>query len=386
MAAPSLYASSSSSSSSSNPFLTPIVTEEQFKIFHNIDRVLYKRLVLNLDRDSTQSMQVLGFWIWLERSGHVSNFVKKMLSLPDTLINSMADEAVICLNCIESDENFYYNYATSNDIIPLIHCVTKTGVSLQFFHENRLNILRAVSKIVSQVCLRAFEDILKQAEKLKSMVGGKQEMTKMPFGYYGHSVTNNSSSNNPAVLPMSYEYNTIHHQLGNSQFKASGGGGYSGNLLHGFDSYNNDLGVQRQVMDIGDLLRNIQINNSSEEETDFMNVPMDDRTIFLTFSKGYPISEDEVKDFFTRKYGDCIEAIHMQEVTVEDHQPLYARLIVRSSTLVHVFLEGQNKAKFSINGKHVWARKYIKKNPRMSSSLSPPQPSSPSWPTSSAAP
>lgn len=29
-------------------------------------------------------------------------------------------------------------------------------------------------------------------------------------------------------------------------------------------------------------------------------VPVDERTIFLTFSKGYPITEREVRDFFTR--------------------------------------------------------------------------------------
>jgi hypothetical protein len=52
----------------------------------------------------------------------------------------------------------------------------------------------------------------------------------------------------------------------------------------------------------------------------------------------------------------------MQEVQAEDQQPLYARLVVRSASFIPVVLEGQSKAKFSINGKHVWARKYVKKN------------------------
>lgn len=64
----------------------------------------------------------------------------------------------------------------------------------------------------------------------------------------------------------------------------------------------------------------------------------------------------------------------MQEVTEED-QPLYARLVVKSSKVIRVILEGMTKAKFSINGKHAWARKYVRKSPRLSS---PPQPSSPS--------
>ncbi|KAG7998664.1 hypothetical protein I3843_01G269200 [Carya illinoinensis] len=59
-------------------------------------------------------------------------------------------------------------------------------------------------------------------------------------------------------------------------------------------------------------------------------VPAADRSIFLTFSKGHPLSENEIRGyFFTRKFGDFIEAIHMQEVLPVLEQPLYARLVVR---------------------------------------------------------
>ncbi|EEF38483.1 uncharacterized protein LOC8263380 [Ricinus communis] len=385
--------------SSSNPLSAPTVSQEHFNAFHNIDRLLYTRLLFSLDRDPAQSMQVMALFLWLERSGHVNDFVSKMLLLPDTLINSIADEAVICLNCIESDQfHFYPDNSSTHDNIPLIHCVSKTGISLQFFHENRLTILRAVSKIVAEVCLRAFEDIVKQAEKFKSAAivaheGRNRQETTKPVYFYGPMI-------NPAVLPVLYDYQpgssqfmSGGHQFGGSQFMSGGhqfgssqfmsGGGYSGNLLHGSDPY--DLSVQRQVLNnqTGDMFSHLQIC-PTEEEKDNINMAVDDRTIFLTFSKGYPISESEVKEFFTRKYGDCIETIYMQEVLVGDHQPLYARLIVRSPTLIEVVLEGKSKAKFSINGKHVWARKYIRKNPRFLSPLSPPQSASPSQPTSPA--
>lgn len=64
-----------------------------------------------------------------------------------------------------------------------------------------------------------------------------------------------------------------------------------------------------------------------------------------------------------RKYGEIFEAIHMQEVGAEE-QMLYARLVARSASSIGVVLGGQRKARFSINGKHVWARKYIKKHPK----------------------
>lgn len=55
----------------------------------------------------------------------------------------------------------------------------------------------------------------------------------------------------------------------------------------------------------------------------------------------------------------------MQEVS-EIEQPLYARLVVYPASSMEVVLEGKSKAKFSINGKHVWARKYVRKVQRTS--------------------
>lgn len=49
----------------------------------------------------------------------------------------------------------------------------------------------------------------------------------------------------------------------------------------------------------------------------------------------------------------------MQEVE-EGEQPLYAKMVARSTAVIDGIVEG-NKAKYSINGKHVWARKYVKK-------------------------
>ncbi|KAL6199571.1 hypothetical protein ACLB2K_029355 [Fragaria x ananassa] len=135
-----------------------------------------------------------------------------------------------------------------------------------------------------------------------------------------------------------------------------------------------DIGAQHDILnnEMANMLSCLHLHDDVRGKGDTRDVvrgdqvqeevPADDRTIFLTFSKGYPISEKEVREFFTRKYGDIFDAIHMQEVPVEDQQPLYARLVVRYAFFIPMVLEGQTKAKFAINGKHVWARKYVKKN------------------------
>ncbi|OIT06245.1 PREDICTED: uncharacterized protein LOC109219477 [Nicotiana attenuata] len=90
-------------------------------------------------------------------------------------------------------------------------------------------------------------------------------------------------------------------------------------------------------------------------------VPVEDRTLFLTFSKGYPVTEAEVIDLFNSKYRDCIEDIHMVPSTTLDHS-LYARMVVRDVSTVDQILSTCAIAKFRINEKHVWARKYERRD------------------------
>ncbi|XP_060216525.1 uncharacterized protein LOC132644008 [Lycium barbarum] len=84
---------------------------------------------------------------------------------------------------------------------------------------------------------------------------------------------------------------------------------------------------------------------------------VDDRTMFLTFSKGYPVTEAEVIELFNSKYGDCAEDVHMVPPTSSNHS-LYARMVVRDVSTIDQSLSTCPIAKFRINGKDVWARKY----------------------------
>lgn len=66
----------------------------------------------------------------------------------------------------------------------------------------------------------------------------------------------------------------------------------------------------------------------------------------------------------------------MQEVNTPGEQALYARLVVRPDSATDVVLNGESKVKFAINGKHVWARKYVRKFLRSPSALFPSSPPS----------
>uniref|UniRef100_A0A7N0ZSJ1 Uncharacterized protein n=1 Tax=Kalanchoe fedtschenkoi TaxID=63787 RepID=A0A7N0ZSJ1_KALFE len=110
--------------------------------------------------------------------------------------------------------------------------------------------------------------------------------------------------------------------------------------------------------------RNIGHLRSQSPSNQRFDVAPDERTMFVTFSKGYPVYEWEIKDFFSKIYGDCIESMWMQEVQPNE-QSLFARIVFRSPAIIERILSGSTgKAKYTINGKHVWVRKFIPKKSR----------------------
>ncbi|XP_041004834.1 uncharacterized protein LOC121249997 [Juglans microcarpa x Juglans regia] len=288
------------------------VSQEEFHIFHSIDRELYTILVINLWRDPVESIQVMALWLWLEKLGF-DNVVKKMTSLPYILINELADEAIICLNCIHRNLT---SSSSENYDIPLLQVLVEKEISLPFFLDNRLNGIAGVAKIVNDVCVRAFSDIMQKAIERNAAQSLAESQMAM------------SSS-----IQQSLAVHSGLHLLG-----AAG----------------------------GDLIQQQTPGNPE--------IPADDRTMFVTFSKGYPVQEWEVREFITRSYGDCIESLHMQEVQPHE-QALFARIVFHKASTMEMILGGIGKVKFTINGKHVWARKFVPKRNKSSSLLPPLMPS-----------
>ncbi|EPS70694.1 hypothetical protein M569_04070, partial [Genlisea aurea] len=233
--------------------------------FHSIDRDLYRILVKDLERDRTQSLYTMALWLWLERR-EFCRLVTKILPLPPSLINELADEALICLRCLDPR---IPPLESSNEIPLTQGLITNREISLPYFLQNRSTGLQQIEAIVTGVCIPAFSDV-------------------------AESTTARS-------------------------------------------------------------------NESCSKESD--------RTMFATFSKGYPVTENEVREFFNIRYGDCIYSLSMQPVD-EGQQPLYATIVFQRVSFIHAILNGARKAKFTINGKHVWMRKFIPKTNSSSSSSS----------------
>ncbi|KAK1427458.1 hypothetical protein QVD17_16144 [Tagetes erecta] len=112
----------------------------------------------------------------------------------------------------------------------------------------------------------------------------------------------------------------------------------------------------------GAIARNAQMANNyaTTIRPQKVDTQPDERTLFITFSRGFPVAEREVREFFTRLFGECIESFYMQEVAIGEH-PLFAKIVLHNAWYVNSVLSGGTKAKFMINGKQVWMRKFMPK-------------------------
>ncbi|KAF5734401.1 hypothetical protein HS088_TW16G00850 [Tripterygium wilfordii] len=86
--------------------------------------------------------------------------------------------------------------------------------------------------------------------------------------------------------------------------------------------------------------------------------PEDSRTMFLTFSKGHPLSRQEIVQFFTSNWGGVVQDVVIEQSRT-GRDPQFGRIVFKSSLVIPLVLNGQTKAKFLVNGKHLWVRIYV---------------------------
>jgi hypothetical protein len=284
---------------------TPI-TRKEVHLFYQMDRELFCFLIFKLHREVTQSLLVMALWLWLEKVG-CHNLIKKVSILSGTLINALVSEAVTCLQILEMDNPII----PIGGGLPLTKIITQKEISLQMFNMKRYTSVTGIKIVLNQICARIFDDILQIVLKRQNIIAtqGTTSRTHTP--------------NIPLTLP-----------------------GFPHPLFGTFD-----LSPRTENINLSD--ERIWI-----EKRPCDDATNDDKSMFLTFSRGFPVSEMEVRCLFTTNYGDCIQSLTMGGNKNQGEQPLFAVMILKMVEIVDQILMGKRVAKLHINRKHIWARKY----------------------------
>ncbi|XVF89303.1 hypothetical protein PTKIN_Ptkin19aG0119500 [Pterospermum kingtungense] len=270
-------------------FVMASITLEELHSYHAIDREIFSRLVITLRRDPAESLLVMAIWLWLEEKGYPI-IIAKMVNLSTTLLEALAGEAVLCLNCLVSSDPTI----PPSGVLPLTARIMEKDICLQMFYQNKFSTICGVKSFLNTVCSRIFTDILQFVVGSTSRVIPNQPLVipGFPHSIFG-SVT---------IVPRAMN----HH------------------------------------FPVGDLWGWHSSNNVSE----------DDKTLFLTFSRGFPVTEDEIRQLFRQICGNCgdfVDSVHMQENVPSGEQPLFARMVLHSVRNVDQILSGKRIAKFRIN-------------------------------------
>ncbi|KAF8107077.1 hypothetical protein N665_0127s0024 [Sinapis alba] len=284
---------------------------EQLHSFYGQERLIFGKLVQNFSRSLAESLLVMATWLWLEDFGFEHIFAV-IMSVNDPLVAALANEAVLCIRCLESEE--------APDGFSQIPVTAEfMDISLQLIYQNRYTAITGIKNFLNTVCSRIFSDILQQV---------------LPSSYI-------TSHNQPLIIP-----GFPHPTFG------------SINVMPSFGSLNNFS--NRNLFPIPSGIWGWNASCIATEN---------DRTLFLTFSRGFPVSEAEVKMLFTEKFGEnCVKGVHMPNYSGNlpnenlnsnaQQNSLYAKLVLDSVDTVDRILMGESKQKFNIYGKHIWARKF----------------------------
>ncbi|KAJ0232528.1 F137 protein [Hirschfeldia incana] len=363
------------------------VTREEFHAFHRIDRILFTRLVFDLNRDTNQTSYVIAFLFLLEQIEFARQLTPFLVGLSDAFIETVANEVDVCLSILRNLDYSTLFVANNDDgsVIPFLLRLTGGRLTLRYVHQNREILLLGVRKNMNEICSRAFDDLCVEAERyyreqLLALQREKiiEEMSNMRLSVQqgspnrlnlpqGISSTLSVQQQNP--IRTSVPQGILNRQSVQQgiPFRRSV---QQGILTRQSVQYQTPIRLGAQQERAPALTTPLPVeedtNRTATEEVENEEgvIPADDRTVFLTFSKGYPTSESEVKVYFTRRFGEVIEAILMQDVE-ENEQPLFARMVLRMecASIIEEIVGPANKKKYTLDGKHVWARKYVRKKP-----------------------
>ncbi|RCV43803.1 hypothetical protein SETIT_9G323100v2 [Setaria italica] len=296
--------------------MASMTTMEKLLLFHKLESDLFHRLVHDLAQDPAAMRWVIALWLWLESVGH-HNFIRRVAALPGPVVLRFVEEAVACLRCLAGQCQ-----AATADVedgrgkrLPCTNALLTEPIDDAGYFQSHREILDGVTHYYRSVCL--------------AVCNVNNSTTCMPNNTAGVPVAPPMVSSpihtTPRVAPLPLNPMAASFPL-------------------------NPMATPWIPMQ-SPLMEAPWIPMQSP-------LPDDYRSLFITFSKGYPISREDIMEFFDSVFGPCVETVMVEKVA-PGQQPVYGRVILRSAAMIPVVLDGRQTAKFMIKGKHLWARIYI---------------------------
>ncbi|KAJ1288864.1 hypothetical protein BS78_02G120500 [Paspalum vaginatum] len=298
---------------------------------HMIVRQLFARLVFSLQMESSLSMQIISYWLWLEGNGH-SDFLARTDSLDNYHLREIALAGKLFI------EDVYLKSSHSDH----------RSVQGEYF---RKEVVKGISFYLNSICYKAIADILQIVEAKEHVYHSNQVQQQNMKGKAPMSTKDLLSK-----IKASFTRTQSHEEGTSSQSMVT-------TKNHMCKDINNPIDQCISTYPLASLFDNLNIKEEPTDAIQLMQqcsrVPRDERTLFVTFSNGYPFTKEELYDFFMGNFGD-VEVISVEE-PVEPRPPLYAHITFFTQETIFRILGQNPRIKFVIRGKHLWARQFVPK-------------------------
>ncbi|PIA61768.1 hypothetical protein AQUCO_00200038v1 [Aquilegia coerulea] len=311
----------------------------ELQSFHSADILLYKRIV-GLNKPPFAAKMVISLWFCLEEVGYF-DLLQNICLCDNEVVELIFNETLSCLDCIG----------------PL---ATRPG-------RNEEDLL--MSKLVAEPINRS-EVENQQAIPRSCADAGTSSQNQQVCGEAGTSMPNQQVCSEAGTSTQNQQ---VCSEAGTSTQNQEVSRAFS---LLSLDPlarpyFRAETSTQNQQVcgEAGISTQNQQVcGASSSSSLDPLarpycgneTLPPEQRTIFLTFSRGYPIPWEDIVEFFTKRWGDIIEDLIMEK---DVEEPNYARLVLRNVLSVLMILNGKDVVKFNIKGKHLRGRLFIARKP-----------------------
>ncbi|TVU39675.1 hypothetical protein EJB05_13107, partial [Eragrostis curvula] len=301
-----------------------------------IVRQLLFRLVFSLGIDSSLSMEIIAFWLWAEGNGHV-DFLARIDSFSDSHLWKIASVGNSFIQALFLESS---------------HSSGGRSTRGSYFQDEAI---AGIAFYRNNICYKVFEDL--QFQEIAKM---KKTISSTSQGHQG-SIKGKEVPMSTTDLLSKIRASYINR---NSEEGTSSRSILSKTRILQDVKYTTDAG--QSTYDLASLMGTLTIRENPYDAVQMQqhsSVPSDERTLFVTFSNGYPFTEDELYDFFMWRFGD-VEEIRVEE-PVEPKPPLYAHVTLFSQATMFRVLDGNWRVKFMWRGKHLWARQYFPKKKKV---------------------
>ncbi|XP_022680002.1 uncharacterized protein LOC101768212 [Setaria italica] len=308
---------------------------------HMIVRQLFIRLVFSLQFESSLSMEIISFWMWLEGIGH-ADFLASIDALDNHDLRSIALAAKMLIETLRRNSGHQPNHRSVQGGYFCIEALKGIVLYLNNVCCKVLEDILQVATAKERICHRAHQAQPQQNVMARAPMSTRDLLSRIKASYISARSHEAEGSSSRSIMPSPPKTHTL-------------------------KDIENPIEQCLSSYPLATLFKSLTITEEEEEEpaADIQiqqppSVPRDERTLFVTFSNGYPFTADELYEFFTRNFGDDVEVISVQE-PVAPKPPLYAHItFYNQETLFHI-LAGRPRVKFVIRGKHLWARKFVPK-------------------------